>query len=70
MKKEVFKVTGMKCVNCKARVENALCELAGVESADVSLADSNVTVCYDDDLVSPFIMKDAIDELGRFEMEI
>lgn len=68
MKKETFTVTGMKCVNCKAKVENTLKELAGVDSAVVSLEDANVTVSYDESQVSPIIMKDAVDDLGRFEM--
>ena len=70
MKQETFTVSGMKCVNCKAKVENALKELAGVDSAVVSLKDDNVTVCYDELQVSPVVMKDAVDDLGRFEMTI
>ena len=70
MKQETFTVTGMKCVNCKAKVENSLKELAGVASAVVSLEDANVTVSYDESQVSPMVMKDAVDDLGRFEMTI
>ena len=70
MKQETFSVTGMKCVNCKAKVENTLKELAGVVSATVSLEDANVTVCYDEAQVLPMVMKDAVDDLGRFEMTI
>ena len=70
MKQETFSVTGMKCVNCKAKVENTLKELAGVVSATVSLEDANVTVCYDESQVLPMVMKDAVDDLGRFEMTI
>lgn len=70
MKQEIFTVTGMKCVNCKAKVENTLKELAGVASAAVSLEEANVTVCYDESQVSPIVMKEAVDDLGRFEMTI
>ena len=70
MKEETFTVTGMKCVNCKEKVESTLKGLAGVSSAVVSLMDANVTVCYDESQVSPVIMKDAVDELGRFVMTI
>jgi len=70
MKQETFTVTGMKCVNCKAKVENTLKELAGVANAVVSLEDANVTVYYDESQVSPMVMKDAVDDLGRFEMTI
>ena len=70
MTKNTFKVSGMKCVNCKANVERALKELPGVDEAVVSLEDASVTVDYDDAQVTPAAMKDAVDDLGRFEMEI
>lgn len=70
MKQEIFTVTGMKCGNCKAKVENTLKALAGVASAAVSLEEANVTVCYDESQVSPIVMKEAVDDLGRFEMTI
>ena len=60
----------MKCVNCKAKVEAALNDLNGVDSAVASLEDANVTVIYDDTQVTPASMKEAVDDLGRFEMEI
>ena len=57
-------------MNCNSKVENTLNELAGVASAVVSLEDANVTVCDDESQVSPMVMKDAVDDLGRFEMTI
>ena len=70
MTKNTFKVSGMKCVNCKANVERAIKELPGVDEAVVSLEDASVTVDYDDAQVTTAAMKDAVDDLGRFEMEI
>lgn len=70
MTKNTFKVTGMKCVNCKAKVESALNELAGIEKAEVNLDAATVTVDYDESQVTPQVMKDAVDDLGRFEMTI
>lgn len=70
MAKKTFNVTGMKCVNCKANVEKAINGLAGVNEAVVSLEDANVTVDYDETTVTPEMMKNAVDDLGRFEMEI
>ena len=37
MKKNVYAVSGMKCVHCKANVENALKALNGVVSAELIL---------------------------------
>jgi copper chaperone len=68
MIKRIFQVSGMKCVNCKAKVEGAIKALDGVADAVVSLEDANVTVDYDESQVTPQDMKDAVDDLGRFEM--
>lgn len=70
MIKRIFQVNGMKCVNCKANVERAIKALPGVADAVVSLEDANVTVDYDEALVNPQDMKDAVEDLGRFEMTI
>lgn len=70
MTQKQFNVSGMKCANCKANVERALNALEGVDEAVVSLEDANVTVCYDETVVTPQAMKDAVDNVGRFEMEI
>lgn len=70
MTKNTFLVSGMKCVNCKANVERALKALPGVAEAVVSLEDANVTVDYDEALVTPQQMKDAVEDLGRFEITI
>lgn len=70
MAKKTFTVSGMKCVNCKANVERALKALPGVAEAVVSLEDANVTVDYDESQVTPAQMKDAVDDLGRFELSL
>lgn len=70
MIKKTFGVTGMKCVNCKARVEGALKELLGVDEAIANLEEGNVTVDYNEAQVTPQAMKDAVDDLGRFEMTL
>lgn len=52
MKKNVFAVNGMKCVHCKVNVENALKAVTGVQAAEASLDDANVTVEYDENAVT------------------
>lgn len=61
-------VNGMKCEHCKATVEAALTALDGVRSAEVSLADRNVKVNFDENLVNEVQMKGAVDGAGHFEM--
>lgn len=70
METKTFTVSGMKCEHCKANVEGALKALDGVSCATVSLADKNVTVEYDEGSVSPAQMKEAVDNLGRFELTV
>lgn len=70
MVQKTFKVSGMRCPNCKAKVEDALRSVAGVQLVEANLAEANVTVSYDETLVKPQILKDAVDLLGRFELSL
>ncbi len=70
METKTFTVSGMKCENCKVKVESAIKGLCGVSDAQVSLADKSVAVTYDAAQVQPEQMKEAVDNLGRFEMEL
>lgn len=60
----------MKCPHCKAKVEDALRAVAGVQQAEVNLPAASVTVSYDEALVQPKMLKDAVDLLGRFELSL
>ena len=64
MEKKIFKVNGMACDHCKAKVERTLSCLKGVDSAEVDLANHTVAVNYDEELVKPAHMKKAVDEAG------
>ena len=70
MVQKTFAVSGMKCPHCTAKVEDALRAVAGVQQAEVNLPDANVTVSYDEALVQPKMLKDAVDLLGRFELSL
>ena len=61
-------VNGMKCEHCKATVESALTALEGVKSAEVNLAERNVYINFDENVVSEAQMKQAVDAAGHFEM--
>ncbi len=54
----------MSCMHCVASVKSALCELDGVNSAEVSLENGCACVDYDESKVSPEAMKSAIDDIG------
>ncbi len=60
---KVLKVEGMQCGHCKAHVEKALGEVAGVVSAQVDLAAGTATVALTGE-VSDAILKDAVENAG------
>ena len=68
MENKVFTVNGMKCEHCKVNVENAIKGVVGVEMAEVNLAEKTVEVAYDENLVKPELLKNAVEASGRFEM--
>ncbi|PJI25134.1 copper resistance protein CopZ [Prevotella intermedia] len=68
MENKVFTVNGMKCEHCKANVENAIKGVVGVEMAEVNLVEKTVEVAYDENLVKPELLKNAVEASGRFEM--
>ena len=70
MATKTFKVNGMKCVHCKVNVENALKAVTGVQAAEASLDDANVTVEYDENAVTLERLKEAVEDSGRYEMSL
>lgn len=70
MEKKVFRVNGMKCAHCKANVENAIKSLNGVNSAVADLKENSVMVEYDAGSVKIEDLKKAVEEFGRYELEL
>ena len=69
-KTKTFSITGMKCDHCQANVDNALRSLDGVCHVEVSLAHNSVTVESDESVVSPAQMKEAVANVGPYEMTL
>lgn len=57
-------VKGMSCDHCKMAVTNALEELDGVKSVEVSVEKGKADIEYDDSKVSIEQMKEAVEEQG------
>jgi Cu+-exporting ATPase len=57
MKTESYKITGMSCAACAARIEKALKRKKGVKSVNVNLATNSMTVEYDPELDSAKIIQ-------------
>ncbi|MCX7770601.1 MAG: heavy metal translocating P-type ATPase [Proteobacteria bacterium] len=64
MKKETFIIEGLHCASCVARVEDKLNSLKGIKSANVNLATKTALIEYDENLITPLQMKEAVDSIG------
>ncbi len=64
MKQLDIGIEGMTCASCSARVERALCRLDGVADAPVNLATGRATVSYDESVLTPAALADAVREVG------
>ncbi|MCR5505669.1 MAG: heavy metal translocating P-type ATPase, partial [Bacilli bacterium] len=54
---EKYKITGMSCAACSARVNKAVGNLKGVKSVNVNLLTNSMLVSYDDSITSEDIIK-------------
>ena len=58
--KQRFNVTGMTCSACSARVERVTSQLAGVRKAEVNLLAGRMDVEYDENVLTPQAIIDAV----------
>jgi Cd2+/Zn2+-exporting ATPase len=63
--RQQFRVGGMDCPSCAARIERHLRGVAGVTDAQVQFAAGRVTVTYAPDAVTPDDLAAALDRLGH-----
>ncbi|MBL7976621.1 MAG: heavy-metal-associated domain-containing protein [Candidatus Kapabacteria bacterium] len=66
---QTYNVQGMSCNGCASSVERALALQNGVKSASVQLTDANVTVEFDNSIVTPDALRKAVFTAG-FELEL
>ncbi len=64
MKKETFKVAGMSCVNCAARIERGLSDAPGVEDASVNFAMGELSVSFDPSRIGEKRIRELVVGLG------
>lgn len=67
--KQIFSVSGMKCVHCKANVENAIKGITGVIAAEANLKEANVTVDFEAP-ATPEAIQTAVNGAGRYELSL
>ena len=64
IKKESFKVGGMSCAACAARMEKGFNRVDGVKLANVNFATEKATLEYDDQVVAPEKLAATAEKLG------
>ena len=64
MKKETFKITGMSCASCAARVGKVLNGHDGVEEANVNYASAEASITYDPETCTPEGLQKAVQDAG------
>lgn len=64
MQTEIIKIKGMTCMGCVNSVKNVLEKIPGVNGADVSLEQKQVSIQYDATTANPNQFKNAIKEAG------
>ena len=64
MAEKTYRVTGMGCEACVARVTKAVSALDGVSRAAVDLKSETLTVVYDESKVDFAKLRDAVEDAG------
>lgn len=59
-----FPITGMSCASCALNIEKRLDSQVGVANASVNLASEMVTIEFDESVVSPSVLKEAVAGIG------
>jgi len=63
-RRETFKISGMSCAACAARIEKSLNKLEGVKRANVNFAMEKATVEFEDSFVSTGKISEVVKKLG------
>lgn len=64
MQKTTIKIDGMTCTGCVNSVKKVLENIPGVDFADVSLEQAQVTIQYDAEKTNDNQLKEAIEDAG------
>ena len=64
MREERYDISGMHCAACSASVERVTRKLPGVERSDVNLTTEMMTICYDENQVTPEQIKAKVEKAG------
>lgn len=64
MQRKLFDIIGMTCSACSNRIERAVAKHQGISDVNVNLLKNNMTVLYDDQIVSADTIAQIVDDVG------
>lgn len=67
--KKSFRLVGLDCANCAAKIERDVQKLPGVQKATVSLMTTRMTIEADDDIIDE-ISKKAAEIVNKYEPDV
>ncbi len=67
--KKAFKLEGLDCANCAAKIENAVKKLAGVTTASVNFVTTKMVIEAEDARIDE-VVKSAHDIVRKFEPDV
>ena len=70
MSEKVLHIQGMTCAVCVRRVEEGIKALPGVHRAEVNFATERATLEYDEALLTPDAIREAVKELGYHALDV
>lgn len=63
-----FKISGIHCASCKALIEDACGDIAGIKSCEVDM-DGSLAIVEHDDSVDASLIKKEVESLGAYKAE-
>lgn len=64
MRTELYDIKGMSCSACSARIEKVIGRQQGVTKLSVNLLKNNMTITYDEKIITPAVFTEKIRKLG------
>lgn len=64
MQKKLFDISGMTCSACSTRIEKAVAKHHGINDVNVNLLKNNMTVSYDDQIISANAIAQIVNDVG------
>lgn len=69
MIKEIYRLEGLECANCAAKMEKAISKLDGVQEISINFMTTKMTLCAEDDKM-PEILESARKIIKKTESHV